>query len=123
MAGFASNSVLDASLDKIATANLMTVCSALPTTRTEAVTTYKLADVAVSSGDFTKADGTTGRKLTVAQKTGVAVDASDDATHVALVDDSELLYATEGTTQTLTSGNTMTINSWVINQPDPVILT
>ena len=40
----------------------------------------------MASGDFTKANGdTSGRKLTVAAKSGVLIDASGTATHTALV--------------------------------------
>ena len=54
-------------------------CSAEPTTYTEAITTYKLANVTVDSSDFTVADGAVnGRKVTVAQQTPVTVDANGD---------------------------------------------
>lgn len=120
MGKFAPDATLDEILDKIATANIMVVCSSQPTSRTEAVTTYALADVAMSSGDFTKADGGSGgRKLTVAQKTGVTVDTTGSGTHVALCDSSNLLFVTTGTSQSLTAGNTMTINSWDITIGDP----
>lgn len=115
-----ADSVLDAALDKIATANIQTACSAQPTTRTEAVTTYALADVAMSAGDFAKANGdTSGRKLTMAQKTGVPVDASNTTNHVALCDASELLYVTTCDAQPLTEGNTMTFPAWKIEIGDP----
>lgn len=114
------NDVLDAALNEIATATLMTACSAQPTSRTEAVTTYALADVAMSGGDFTNADGdTNGRKVTVASKTGVTIDASGTATHIALVDASVLLYVTTCTSQALTSGNTVTFPAWDIEFADP----
>lgn len=89
--------VLDAALDVIKdNANLQIACSQPPTTRAEAVTTYALADIAMVTGDFTKADGdTSGRKLTVAAKSGVAIDTSGMASHVALVDGTRLLYVTE----------------------------
>jgi hypothetical protein len=120
MAKAVGDAVLDAALDKIATANIMTACSAQPTTRTEAVTTYALADVAMSGGDYTKADaGGGGRQTTVAQKTGVTVDANGTATHVALCDGTTLLYVTTCTSQVLTSGNTMTFGSWIITLGDP----
>lgn len=120
MSKWVSDTVLDAALDKIATATIQTVCTSQPATRTEAVTTYALADVVVASGDFTKADGTTnGRKVTVASKSGVNVDASGTATHVALCDGTNLLYVTTCTNQALTSGNTMTFGSWAVEFGDP----
>lgn len=96
--------------------NLMVACSAEPTTRTEAVTTYALADVAMASGDFTNATDGTGRKLTVAAKAGVTIDATGTATHVALVDATRLLYVTTCTSQALTSGGTVDFPSFAIGK-------
>lgn len=120
MAKSVADSVLDAALDKIATATTMTLCSQQPTTRTEAITTYKLADVTVSSGDFTKANGdTSGRKVTVAAKSAVPVDTTGTSNHVALCDGTELLYVTTHTGQALTAGNTVNIGSWKAEIQDP----
>ena len=112
------NDVFDAMLAKIATATVMTICSQEPANRTEAVTTYALADVAPS---FTgPADGdASGRKIASDQKTGVTVDASGTGTHIALCDGTILLYVTTCTSQALTSGNTMTFNAWDIEVADP----
>lgn len=97
MTKFANDAVMDAALDEIINnANLMTICSVAPTTRAEAVSTYALADQAIDSGDFTKADGdVSGRKATVAAQNGVTVDASGMGTHVAITDASRLLHVTE----------------------------
>ena len=89
-----------------ANCNLMIACSAEPTTRTQAITTYALADVAMATGDFTPATDGTGRKLTVAAKSGVTVDAGGTVTHIAFVDGSRLLYVTTCNSQVLTAGNT-----------------
>jgi hypothetical protein len=108
MAKSVNSLVLDAALDAVAAGNILTVCSAQPTTRTEAVTTYALADVALAGGDFTKANGdVSGRKVTIAAKSDVAIDTSGDATHVAISDGTNLLLVTTCTTQTLTSGGTV----------------
>ena len=110
MAKWANDAVIDAGLDVVATGTILTVCSAQPTNRTEAVTTYKLADVVVDGTDFTKSNGdVSGRKLTVSQQTNVAVDTTGTATHVAISSGSTLLYVTTCTSQLLTSGNTLTI--------------
>lgn len=121
MAKSVHNDVLDGAWDVLDQADLMTVCSTQPTTRTEAVTTYKLADVAVTPNtDFTKADGdTSGRKVTVAAKSGVSVDTSGTAQHVALCDGTRLLYVTTCTSQALTSGNTVNIPAFDIEIADP----
>lgn len=120
MAKSVHNSVLDAALAVLATATLECACSAEPTTRTEAVTTYNLASIAMAGGDFANADGdTSGRKCTIAQKTGDTVDNSGTATHVALVDASNLLYVTTCTSQALTAGNSLTYGSWKVEIADP----
>ena len=120
MAKRAHDNVLDGLLDVIAAGNIMTVCSAEPTTRAEAVTTYALADVALASGDFTKADGdTSGRKITIAQKATVPVDANGTATHIAICDGTRLLYVTTCTSQLLTAGNTVTLPAWKVEVADP----
>lgn len=115
------NDVLDGALNIIKNnCNLMTVCNAQPTTRTEAVSTYALADVAVDSADFTIADGdSSGRKVTISAQTGATIDVSGTATHVALVDGTRLLYVTTCTSQALTSGNTVDFPAWKIEISDP----
>jgi hypothetical protein len=114
------DSVLDAALGIIDNATVMTACNAEPTTRTEAVTTFALADVTMAGGDYTIANGdTSGRKITIAQKTGIAVDTSGTANHIALADATNLLYVTTCTAQALTAGNTLTIGSWKIELSDP----
>ena len=114
--------VLDAALNYIKNnCTRMTACSQEPTTYTEGNATYSLADVTLASGDFTVANDTSGRKVTIAQKTGVTVDSTGTANHVALLDVSNtvLLYVTTATSQALTAANTMTFNSWKINIQDP----
>lgn len=115
------DNVLDGASDVLDQADIMTVCSAQPTTRTEAITTFKLADVAVvPNTDFTKANGdTSGRKVTVAAKSAVPVDTSGTALFVALCDATRLLYVTTCTSQALTSGNTVNFPAWDIEIADP----
>lgn len=124
MAKATPDAVLDKILDEIATATKEVACSAQPTTYTEANATYALADVVIDSGDFTKANGdTSGRKVTVAAQAGVLIDASDTATHVALVRtaDSTLLYVTTCTSQALVANgsNTVSFPAWDIEIADP----
>ena len=111
MAKYVNDDVLDGALNVIKNnANIMTVCSAQPTTRTEAITTYALADVSMASGDFTVANGdTNGRKLTVAAKSGVNIDVTGTATHVALCDATRLLLVTTCNSKSLTSGDAVNI--------------
>lgn len=126
MAKWANDLVMDAALGAVDDATIECVCSAQPTTFTEANTTYKLASSALTAGagngDFTLADGdTNGRKLTVSQKTNVSITNSGTATHVALVNGNTntLLYVTICTSQALTAGGTVTVPVWSITISDP----
>jgi hypothetical protein len=112
--------VLDAALDRIATSTIMVACSQEPMTRTQAVVDYKLADVAVSAGDFTKQNGTTsGRKVVVAQKADVTVDTGGTATYVALCDAATVLVASPCNPRVLVQGSTMTFLPWEVELEDP----
>lgn len=121
MAKTVHDDVLDGAFDVLDQADLMTVCSAQPTTRTEAVTTYKLADIAMTPNtDYTKANGdTNGRKVTVAAKSGVTIDTNGTALFVALVDGTRLLYVTTCTSQALTAAGTVDFPAWDIEIADP----
>lgn len=123
MAKSVHNDVLDGALNVIKTdCDKMTACSAEPTTFAEGDSAYALADVAMAGSDFAVADGdTSGRKITTGQKSGVTVDSSGTATHVALLDTASgrLLYVTTCTSQALTAGNTMTFEAWDIEIADP----
>lgn len=117
------NDVLDAALDKIATATRLVVCSAEPP-NFAGIAAVALADVTLTAGDgngdYTIADGnTSGRKVTIAEQAGIAVDTSGTATHIALDDGSTLLYVTTCTSQVLTAGNTVTVPAWKIEIADP----
>jgi hypothetical protein len=124
MAKAANDAVMDAALDVVATATVMVACSAQPTTYAEAVTTYALADVVMAGGDYTKANGdASGRKVTMGAKSGVLIDVSGTATHVALarVADTTLVYVTTCTAQALTANgsNTVSFPAWKIEIADP----
>lgn len=115
------NDVLDGAFNVLDDANLMIACNAQPTTRAEAVTTYALADIAMTpTTDFVKAAGdVSGRKCTVAAKSGVLVDTTGTANHVALVDGTRLLYVTTCTAQALTAGNTVNFPAWKVEIAAP----
>lgn len=130
MAKWQNDTMLDQALDwvknNMSTANTakMVVCTGQPTTYIEANVTFALADVAMDSVDFVKANGdVSGRKLTVASKAAILVDTSGNADHVALIATintvNTLLYVTTCTTQTLTAGNTLTVPAWDIELRDP----
>ncbi len=117
--------VLDGALSVLrTTVTRMTACAGEPASYAEAnVGGGKfLADVTMSSSDFTISDGdASGRKVRTAQKTGVTIDHNGTVDHVALLDtaNSKLLYVTTCATQVLTAGNTMTFNAWDIELADP----
>ncbi len=121
MAKSVHNDVLDGAFDILDQADIMTACNAEPTTRTEAITTFKLADVAmIPNTDYTKSDGdVNGRKVRVATKLAVTIDTSGTATHVALCDATRLLYVTTCTSQVLTAGGTVDFPVWDVEIADP----
>lgn len=119
MAKMVDNSVLDGALGVIDNATRMVLCSAQPA-NFAGIAAVALADVVMAGGDFTIADGTTsGRKVTVAAKAGVAVDATGTGTHIVLDDGVTLLYATTCASTAVTSGGTVDIGSWSIEIADP----
>lgn len=126
MPKFAPDAILDKMADYIiANCTRLVVCSTQPTTYAEANATFALADVTVDSADFTKANGdVSGRKFTVAPQTGVLIDASGTAGHIALLNvaGSELLYVTTCTAQALTANGTNTVNvaTFDVEVADPV---
>jgi len=118
---WANDDVMDAALDKAATSVMERVCagSSSPADRAAAIAAT-LASVVVDSGDFSKADGdSSGRKVTVAQQSNISITASGDATCVTIDDGTDLQYVTTCTTQSLTSGGTVTIPDWDIEIGDP----
>lgn len=117
--------VLDKALDWIKqNCNKAVLCSQAPSNYTEANSTYALADVAMATGDFTLANGDlSGRKVTVAAKNNVTVDATGNPVVCALLDtvNQVLLYYTEETTaQTIYAGNTVNIPAWNIEIENPI---
>lgn len=116
MAKSVHNDVLDAALNVLKNnVTKRVACSAQPTTYAEANVTYNLAAVTVASGDFTIANGdTSGRKVTIAAKTGVSVTANGTVTHEALIDtaNSKLLFVTTVPSQGVSSGGTVDMGTW-----------
>ncbi len=123
MGKWANDLVLDAGLDVIAAANLMIAINGQPATFA-AAQAGKLADVAMGPADFAKAEGdVSGRKVTMAEKAGVAVDVAGVADHVALLDtaNSRLLYVTTtDAPQPLPLPGTLTFEPWTVEIGDPV---
>jgi len=97
------------------------ICSQVPTTVTEANTTYKLgtkANVTISS----PADGTGVREVTVSAITDGVVDATGTATHFAIVNGAASVLIATGTltaSAAVTSGNTFTLAAIDISLQKP----
>jgi hypothetical protein len=123
MAKTVNDLVLDGAFGILDDGTSVSVCSAEPTTRTAAVTTYMLATTAMTAGtDYTKANGdSSGRKCTMAAKSGVVISNSGTATHIAICDGTNLLYVTTCTSQALTANgsNTVNIPAWKVEIADP----
>ena len=106
------DAIMDAALDAVAASTLQTVVSdsSTPTDLTGA-----LADVAMASGDFAKAQGDAGagsRKLTMSAKSDVTVDADGTPNHVVLSLDGTIKLITTCTGPDLTVGSTVNFPSW-----------
>lgn len=115
------DAMLDASLDYVAGSNRMIICSAEPSSYADATAGVDLVTITVAAGDFTKANDTSGRKVTIGAKTGTTIDHSGTATHVALVltSDTTLRYVTTCDSQALTAAGTVDTTAWKINLADP----
>ena len=122
MAKATPDAVLDKMFDYIASVvTTQYLCSGQPA-NFAGIAAVALADVALTGADCTKGNGATdGRKMDIAAKNDVVIDASGDATHVVLASGSELLYVTTCPTKTLTSGggNTVDIPGWTMTLRDP----
>lgn len=122
MAKACSDAYMDAMLALIDDATTLTVCSAQPANQA-GIAAVALASVTLTAGagngDYTLANGdTSGRKLTIAQQSGISITASGTATHVVL-DDGTNIYVTTCTSQALTSGGTVTVPAFDIEVADP----
>jgi hypothetical protein len=108
----------------VAASTKLVVCSTQPTTYTEANETYALADVVIDAGDFTKANDTSGRKVTVGAQSDVLIDASGDAQHIALIStaDTTLRMVTVCTLQALVANGSNTVNTpeFKVSIADPI---
>ncbi|HBK92544.1 MAG TPA: hypothetical protein DDZ68_12830 [Parvularcula sp.] len=121
MAKSINATVLDQALNYIKNnCTKVVLCSANPTTFTEANATFKLAEVTVGSGDFTLANGdVSGRKITRAAKTGVTVSTAGTATHEAWLDmtNSAILKVTDGFSQAISGTVDIGACKYEINNP------
>jgi hypothetical protein len=125
MAKYCNSTVLDAGLKVILdNASKISVCSAVPSNVADADSTanYQLAVTTLSTGSFTLQAGlVSGRRLTVAAQSSIAINKTGVASNIALYSTvtNQLYYVTNCTTQSLAStANKVTIPSWNIELRD-----
>lgn len=113
--------VLDQALYEIAESNLMVAIAGQPASFA-AAQAGKLAEASLASADFTLSAGAvSGRRVTIAGKSGLPVIAEGTADHVALLDTvgSRLLYVTTCPPQAIVTGGTVSIQQWSVEIGDP----
>lgn len=116
MGKWVSDQVLDGALALIASADRTVALESQPANFT-AAWSARLAENSLSQADFAIGPGdVSGRKITIAAKTGAAVLMPGSATHVALLDTvgSRLLYVTTCPSQVLAMGGTVNFDSWTV---------
>lgn len=112
---FIADKVFDSGLTVLNTdTENLYICSAEPTTFTQASSTNKLGTKAAPTVSAPQDGATDGRRVVVSAITDGTVGATGTATHWALTDDSlSLLLATGAlsASQAVTSGNTFTLDA------------
>lgn len=116
MAKFIDDSVMDAALAEVATADSQIVTSAQPANHA-GIAAVALGTISLTpglgNGDFGAATNgdASGRKTTVASQSGTA-SASGSATHVCLDDGTTLLHVTTCSTVSTNSGQAYTVSAY-----------
>lgn len=98
------------------------ICSAEPTTHTEASSTLALGSKATPTVSAPGDRSGGGRKVTVSAITDGAVSATGTATHWALTDNTNSRLLATGAlsaSQAVTNGNPFTLTAFDIGVPDP----
>lgn len=116
MGKWVSGEVLDGALQLIAGATRMVALDAQPAGYAAAIAA-KLAEATLGVGDFQLAAGdVSGRKVTIAAKSGIVVTAAGIARHVALIDTvaARLLYVTTCPDQALVAGGEVSFDAWSV---------
>lgn len=103
-------------------ANRVDICSQEPTTYTAATSTYTLGNTTSISISAPTNGDTSGRKVTLAAISGASVSGTGAATHYAISDTSNTRLLVTGSlsaSQSVTSGNTFSLNAVDIELNDP----
>ena len=117
------NDVFDAALDKIATADQLSFCSAQPA-NFAGIAAVMLVEVILTAGDgngdYVVADGdVSGRKLTVGAQTSMTPTNDGTVTYAVLDDGTTLLAATTVTSQAVLDSQTWDSPAFDIEITDP----
>ena len=114
MAKFTADIVLEQALNYVdSNAIEMYVCSAEPANYA-GISAVALTGLIVPTFGAIADGDVSGRKLPSVAKSGVAVIADGDATHLVLATATVLLHVTTTDSQTLTNGNTVDVPAWDI---------
>ena len=120
MSKFVPDAIIDLLLAGVASADRM---DAVDDVSTPTDLTGTLANIAMTPGDgndYTIADGdTSGRKVTMAEKTGVTITGTGTANHVVLSLASVIKDITTCTAQGLTAAGTVDFPAWDHEVLDP----
>lgn len=114
MASYINDEVFDQGLDYADTnGTRIDICSQLPSTYTEATSTYTLGNKTSLNTGATQNGATDGRRVIVPAITDGSVTGTGTASHWALTDGSAILVAAGPLTssQAVTSGNTFTLDA------------
>ena len=117
------DTVLDGTLDIIATATEIYVLPSEPADRAACISTNILAAAhTLTGGDFANADDTSGRKVTISSQADLTINgAGGTATHVAISSAALLLLVTTCDSQVLGADGTVTIPAFKYNSTDPTV--
>lgn len=117
------NSVLDGGLDVLDTeGDRLDICSAEPTTYTEATSTYTLGNKTSPTIGAPGDRGAGGREVTITAITDGSVTGDGTAAWYSIVDVSEtdlLAVGALSSSQVVSNGNTFTLTEFDIGIPDP----
>ncbi len=122
MGKWVADDVLDGALQVLSGATKMVALAAQPGNYAAAVA-GRLAEAPMLPADFQMGAGdSSGRKVTIAAKSGIAVSVAGVATHVALLDAStaRLLYVTTCPEQALVAGGEVSFDSWSVEIGAPL---
>ena len=119
MGYYVHQSVIDAALNEIATADEMHLCSQQPLTYAD-VATYSLANAPMTPDEFSIENAANGRRALVVGQWQATATAAGDITHTVLVDTagSRLLYVTPGV-GTIAATGLMDVQEWRIYLTPP----